>query len=64
MFRVYENFGVGFIMKTTQEVFNNVLAGESLVSPQLVTRILLIQMCHSPADWRMTKKVPGYCFGG
>lgn len=29
MFRVYENFGVGFIVKTTQEVFNNELAGET-----------------------------------
>lgn len=29
MFRVYENFGVGFIVKTTQEVFSNELAGET-----------------------------------
>ena len=29
MFRVYENFGVGFIVKKTQGVLNNVLADET-----------------------------------
>ena len=29
MFKVYENFGVGLILKKTQEVLNNVLAAET-----------------------------------
>ena len=29
MFRVYENFGVGFIVKKTQEVLHDVLVGET-----------------------------------